>query len=201
MAVSARVLLTLFLGAGSLLGCEQAEPVQEPLPPAREVVPTFFEIDAVDDPLATGHLLMRAGQYELALRAFTRAFARGDSRTDGDIELALGTVNARLGRLRAAERFLDRAVSKGPNSIEAWNNLGVVVMSQGDLTKARNAFQTAFALSNGTNDAARMNLARVDELDAQQEVAPDLLLSELTLVRQGSGRYLLGTPTGEGETE
>ena len=74
---------------------------QEPVPQMRSVMPTVYDVDQVDDPLATGHLLMRAGQYELALRAFTRAYASGQTGPSGQIEAALGTVNARLGRLRA----------------------------------------------------------------------------------------------------
>lgn len=195
LAGKAAILLVLGLGA--------CTPMQgdEPLPETRYSTPTLYDIDAVDDPLATGHLLMRAEQFELALRAYTRAFALGQTGEPGQIEVALGTVNARLGRLHTAKRFLSIAVEKNPSSIEAWNNLGVVNLSLLDLVKARNAFETAFALSSGTNIAARENLARMDEVEANETPAPELLLSEFTLVRHGSGRYLLGTPSGEGETE
>ena len=157
-------------------------------------MPTVYDVDTVDDPLATGHLLMQAAQYELALRAFTRAYALGDTGEPGQIEAALGTVNARLGRLNAAERFLDIAVGKAPDSVEIWNNLGVVALSQRDLNKAHNAFQTAFALSSGTNDAARANLARIEQLTDGEIPETDMVQTDLTLVRHGSGRYLLGTP-------
>ncbi len=170
---------------------------QEPVPQMRSVMPTVYDVDQVDDPLATGHLLMRAGQYELALRAFTRAYASGQTGPSGQIEAALGTVNARLGRLRAAERFLEIAVDKAPASVEAWNNLGVVALSMQDLATARNAFQTAFALSSGSNEVARANLARIEELQGDVVPVSDDAQTDLTLVRHGSGRYLLG----EGEAE
>ena len=171
------------------------------MPEPRRVVPDVFDIEVVDDPFATGHLLMRSAQYELALRAFTRALGEGDVGPPGAIEAALGTANAGLGRMPTAERYLDAAVAKDPSSVESWNNLGVVAMSRGKLNKARNAFLTAFALSDGTSDTARKNLARLDEREADSAIPSGDMPAELTLVRQGSGRYLLDTPSSSGGTQ
>jgi 2-phospho-L-lactate transferase/gluconeogenesis factor (CofD/UPF0052 family) len=66
-----------------------------------------------------------------------------------------------------------------------------------DLATARNAFQTAFALSSGSNEVARANLARIEELQGDVVPVSDDAQTDLTLVRHGSGRYLLG----EGEAE
>lgn len=173
----------------------------EPLPEPRLVTPTIVDIDIVDDPMGTGHMLMRAGHSELALRAFSRAYRIGDHGEPGEIEAALGTVNAQMGRLPSAERYLDISVQKAPGSVETWNNLGVVAMSLGKYDKARNAFTTAFALSSGRSDAARANLVRLDEIVAALPVAELPEPPDLELVRQGSGRYVLDTPSASGGTQ
>ena len=59
------------------------------------------------DGLIVGHRLMAAGEYELALRAYTRAAAQQGLNVD--TLSALGSANLKLGRLGQAERLLRRA--------------------------------------------------------------------------------------------
>ena len=76
----------------------------------------------------------------------------------------------------------------------AWNNLGVVLMEQGNLGEAERVFRTAFALDNGQSEQIRDNLrlalAKLENpaYDAENN-------TNFALVRRGSGEYqLLATP-------
>ena len=62
------------------------------------------EGEAVDG-LIVGHRLMEAGQYELALEAFTRAAATHG--LTGEVLTSLGTANLGLGRLNQSETLLE----------------------------------------------------------------------------------------------
>ena len=77
------------------------------------------------DGLIVGHRLMAAGQFELALNAYTRAAAQQG--LNPDTLSALGSANLRLGRLGQAERWLRRATDEAPDFAPAWNNLGDIV--------------------------------------------------------------------------
>ncbi len=108
------------------------------------------------DPIETGHRLMAAGQFELALDAYTRAAAR-----DGlsvDVLAGLGSANLRLGRLGQAERWLRLAVEEDEGFVPAWNNLGVVLMERREYGEASEAFRRAYALDSGGSDTIRDNL-------------------------------------------
>ncbi|KQI69357.1 hypothetical protein AN189_06625 [Loktanella sp. 3ANDIMAR09] len=113
--------------------------------------------EAETDGLVVGHRLMAAGEYELALRAYTRAAARDGLNVD--TLSALGSANLRLGRLGQAEDLLRRAAEDAPDFPPAWNNLGVLLMEQGKFAEAAEVFRRAFATDNGNSDAIRQNLA------------------------------------------
>ncbi|MCX7301974.1 MAG: tetratricopeptide repeat protein [Rhodobacterales bacterium] len=108
------------------------------------------------DGLIVGHRLMAAGQYELALDAYTRA--AGQQGLNVDTLSALGSANLRLGRLGQAEVLLRRAVEMDPTFAPAWNNLGVVLMEQGKTGEAAETFRRAYATDNGNSDQIRDNL-------------------------------------------
>ncbi len=143
--------------------------------------------EAVDG-LLVGHRLMAAGEYELALKAYSRAVATHG--LSSDVLSAIGSANLRLGRLKQAEKFLETAVDRDPDFVPAWNNLGVVQMSLGKLPDARASFQRAYALDNGNSDEIRDNLRHVIALmgDFSAENPPEY---DFMLVRRGNGRYLL----------
>ncbi|MBF9029183.1 tetratricopeptide repeat protein [Rhodobacterales bacterium HKCCE3408] len=141
------------------------------------------------DQMIVGDRLMEAGEYDLAIRAYYRAAAtRG---TDARILIALGSASLALGRLGQAEDFLRGAVEQVPEEPVAWNNLGVVLMEQGNYGEARQVFQRAFALDSGRSDDIRENLrlaiARMENLvypEPENE-------NRYGLERRGGGRWLL----------
>lgn len=138
--------------------------------------------------LEVGNRLMAAGEYELALRAFTRA-ALEQGMTE-DIQISIGTANIGLGRLGQAEMQLRRAIRDYPRSPEAWNNLGVVLMETDQTPEARQVFRTAYALDNGESDAIRDNLRLAL---AKSEISDTAIENEqdYKLVQRGQGEYLI----------
>lgn len=147
------------------------------------------------DGLVVGHRLMAAGQYQLALDAYTRA--AGQQGLNVDTLSALGSANLRLGRLGQAERLLRRAVEADAEFPPAWNNLGVILMEQGRVGEASEMFRRAYATDNGNSDQIRDNLrlalARLD----QQGYAEPQQDDQYELIRRGPGDYLiLAAPRG-----
>ncbi len=136
------------------------------------------------DGLIVGHRLMAAGEYQLALDAYTRA--AGQQGLNVDTLSALGSANLRLGRLGQAERLLRRAVALDPDFPPAWNNLGVMLMEQGNVAEATEVFRRAYATDNGNSDQIRDNLrlalARLDS-SGYETVNEDI---NFELVRRGS---------------
>jgi Flp pilus assembly protein TadD len=141
------------------------------------------------DGVEVGHRLMAAGQYELALKSFTRAAL--EQGLTPEIISSMGSANLGLGRLGQAEDLLRRAVKEEPEWPEAWNNLGVLLMEQGKTTEAVQIFRTAFALDNGESasirDNLRLALAKSENPDTVDEE------QEYKLVRRGRGEYLIRT--------
>jgi tetratricopeptide (TPR) repeat protein len=141
------------------------------------------------DGIEVGHRLMAAGEYDLALDAFTRAAL--DHGMTPEVLTGLGSANLGLGRLGQAEKLLRRAVEAAPDWAEAWNNLGVVLMETGQLAEAQQVFRRAYALDNGESDSIRDNLRLAlakSEIDANNGGAEG---QEYKLVRRGSGDFLI----------
>lgn len=152
--------------------------------------PGFVEGSTVDN-LTVGHRLMAAGQFELALQAYTRA--AGDQGLNVDTFSALGSANLRLGRLGQAETLMRRAVEADSTFAPALNNLGVVLMERGKISEAAQVFRRAFAADNGNSDEIRDNLrlalARLDDRDYAQPQENE----QFRLVRRGPGDYQILT--------
>ncbi|ROT99116.1 tetratricopeptide repeat protein [Histidinibacterium lentulum] len=144
---------------------------------------------AAEDQLIVGDRLMAAGQYELALDAYTRA--AGERGLNSETLAALGSANLRLGRLNQAERQLRRAVEADDASPEAWNNLGVVLMESGQNGEAAQMFRRAFATSNGQSDAIRDNLRLALAKLADPGYTDVNENSDFRLVQRGTGDFLL----------
>ena len=143
------------------------------------------------DGLVVGHRLMAAGQYELALDAYTRAAS--EQWINVDVLSALGSANLQLGRLGQAEQILRRATEVDETFPPAWNNLGVVLMEQGKFGEASRVFRVAFALDSGRSAEIRENL----RLALAKRGNPDYSSpqEDFRLVRRGPGVYqLLETP-------
>lgn len=148
--------------------------------------------EAVDG-LIVGHRLMEAQEYELALKAYYRA--AGEEGVTVDTLSAIGSANLALGRLGQAEKILRRALEIDPTFVPAMNNLGVVLMEQGNFGEARVFFQRAFAQDSGQTDSIGENLKLAiaqseasvyDGVQEQQE-------GGFRLVRQEKGKYVLLT--------
>lgn len=141
--------------------------------------------------LEVGHRLMDAGQFELALEAYTRA--AGDQGLNVDTLSALGSANLRLGRLGQAERLMRRAIEADPTFAPALNNLGVILMERGQTAEAVEVFRRAFATDNGNSDQIRDNfrlaLARLEETSYRADQEADTV----QLVRAGESGYQILT--------
>lgn len=143
--------------------------------------------EAVDG-LTVGHRLMAAGEHELALKAYLRsASERG---LNADVLSALGSANLALGRLGQSEELLRRSIDEDETFAAAWNNLGVVLMEQGEFGEASRVLRTAFALDNGASDEIRNNYRlALAKIDNPEYVDPNN--NNFSLVRRGNGEYLL----------
>jgi len=108
------------------------------------------------DPIETGHRLMSAGEYQLALDSYMRAAAREG--LTPDTLAGMGSANLRLGRLGQAEDQLRRAVEADATFVPAWNNLGVLLMEEKKYGEASEVFRRAYAADSGNSDTIRDNL-------------------------------------------
>lgn len=144
---------------------------------------------ATVDQLLVGHRLMAAAEYEQALKAYNRAAAQQGLNVD--TLSAIGSANLALGRLGQAERWMRRAVDADPSFAPAWNNLGVVLMEQGKISEASEAFRRAFAADNGNSDEIRDNLRLALanlENPGHNEVRAN---QNYNLIRRGAGDFAL----------
>ncbi len=140
------------------------------------------------DGLIVGHRLMESGEYELALRSYTRTIPTLGPTVD--VLSAIGSANLKLGRLGQAETYLRQAIEVDASFVPAWNNLGVILISRGELSEARETFRVAYGLDRGESTEIRDNLLLAERKLANIE--PEIEdTANFRLVRRGSGRYLL----------
>ncbi|WP_138935215.1 tetratricopeptide repeat protein [Roseovarius arcticus] len=140
------------------------------------------------DAATVGHRLIEAGEFELAIKAFSRAAL--DEGMTSEVLLGLGSAYLGLGRVGQAEQLLRDAIDKDERSPEAWNNLGVTLMEQGEIAEAEQVFRRAYALDNGESDSIRDNL-RLALAKQENQVYADTQDQEYKLVRRGSSDYLI----------
>ena len=143
------------------------------------------------DGLIVGHRLMAAGEFELALRAYTRAAAQQGLNVD--TLSALGSANLRLGRLNQAEKLLRRATEEAPDFPAAWNNLGVILLERGNYAEASEVFRRAFATDNGNSDQIRENLRLALANLEDPDYDPSQQNQDFKLVRRGQGDFVILT--------
>ena len=142
------------------------------------------------DGLLVGHRLMSAGEYELALKGYTRAASQQGLNVD--TLSALGSANLRLGRLGQAERLLRHATEQDPSFPAAWNNLGVILMEQGKISEAAQVFRRAFATDNGNSEQIKENL-RISLAQISDPTYDPSQNQDVKLVRRGTGDFVLLT--------
>ena len=145
--------------------------------------------EATQDGLTVGHRLMSAGEYELALKAYTRAASQQGLNVD--TMSAIGSANLRLGRLGQAERWLRRATQEAPDFPAAWNNLGVILLEQGKYAEASEIFRNAFATDNGKSDQIRENLRLALANLGDPNYDPSQQNQDFKLVRRGTGDFVI----------
>ena len=174
---------------GLLAGCGE-DPNVLLLPDVQPNKQTSANISGEEsvDGLIVGHRLMDAGEYALALRAYTGTIPERGLTVD--VVSAIGSANMKLGRLGQAEDFLRRAVKIDDGFVPAWNNLGVILISRGEFSEAREVFKVAYGLDRGESTDIRANLLLAEEKLANIEPQIDTDANFL-LVRRGNGRYLL----------
>ncbi|MEO3415539.1 tetratricopeptide repeat protein [Roseovarius sp. CAU 1744] len=166
----------------ALAGCSQGPISENPYAPGLQ------KNGAAVDGLVVGHRLMAAGEYDLALDAFSRAALTHG--LNADVLAGLGTANLGLGRLGQAEDLLRRALKLEGNSPEIWNNLGVVLIEQGKNAEAEQFFRRAYALDNGESDSIRDNL-RLALAKLENSDYGEAREQEYKVVRRGSGEFVI----------
>lgn len=167
-----------------LAGCAPPGPLEALDPPVRAAAAPG------DTWLQAGKRMLAAGEPQLARDAFARSLI--EEGVSAEAYTGAGIAATQRGLATEARRHFERARDLAPRSVVAHNNLGVVLVSLGDLPAARQAFQAAFALSNGSSDIAGDNLSRTEAALAAAAAAqaPDPALSH-GLRRLGSGEYEL----------
>ncbi|HEX6102962.1 MAG TPA: tetratricopeptide repeat protein [Alphaproteobacteria bacterium] len=165
-----------FLPRGPLDGLEAPAPLPQP------------ETSWLD----LGRRLLAADRPAEAGQAFLRSL-----REEGMTAAALtgaGVAAERQGMLAEALRHFEAARLRAPGSPTAHLNLGAVLYRMGELHAARRAFQTALALSGGTDAFAARNLAMSEAAIVRAEAAAlDRSAAEapLRIERIGPARFRL----------
>jgi Flp pilus assembly protein TadD len=134
--------------------------------------------------LEAAHQMMAGGEYELALRGYTRAIA--EDGLDGRVIAGLGAANLQLDREGQARTLLDRGTRIDPQSTAVWNNFGVALAEAGERRAAEDAFTVASSFAPQSDSVIPANLAKLKGKDISAAPA-----SRFTLVRHKSGLYLL----------
>ena len=140
--------------------------------------------------LDLGRSYLETGELRLARAAFIRSL-----RVEGTSAAALtgaGIAAERQGLLSEAQRLFELALKLAPSSEIAHNNLGAVQYKQGDYQGAKRSFQTAFAISSGTNRVAAHNLG-LAELALKEKAEGEIPITEnpVPLQREGTSEYRL----------
>lgn len=128
--------------------------------------------------------MMVRSEYDLALRAYTRAIQ--EVGLTGPIIGGIGAANAQLERTNQAHRYLDRGTKIAPQSVSVWNNLGVVLSHMGDMVAGRAAFGVAAHVGQRPDPVIAANIEVAE--GSASELAPDV--PHLAL-RHSSGLYLI----------
>lgn len=140
------------------------------------------------DGLLVGHRLMDAGEFELAISAYSRAAV--DQGITAEVLAGIGSANLSLGRLGTAERLLRQSIEEDAEAPEVWNNLGVVLMEKGEIAEAEQVFRRAYAIDNGESDSIRDNLRLALEKSENTDYGAEVE-QDYKLVRRGSSDFLI----------
>jgi tetratricopeptide (TPR) repeat protein len=142
--------------------------------------------------LGAADAFMVRGEYELALRGYTRAIA--EAGLSGPVIGGIGAAHLQLERHGQARAVLDRGTRIEPQSVSVWNNLGVALAEAGERRAARDAFALARSLEPTSDPAVRANL---DQLKGKK--IPATPATAFQLVRHETGLFLILEGAGGGE--
>jgi tetratricopeptide (TPR) repeat protein len=156
-----------------------------------EAPDSIGRLDGAIDGLVVGDRLMEAGEYELALRAYYRAGAESRDGLSVDLLTAIGAANLALGRVGQAETQFRAALDIDPSFVPALNNLGAVLIEQGEYGEARRVLEQAFALDSGGSETIRDNLRLAIARMENQVYTGENEQNRPGLIRRGGGRYIL----------
>ena len=156
------------------------------MPPIERLV-----AESGDTWLTAGKRLLATGENELAQKAFEHSLA-----AEGPTAEAMtgaGLAAEAQGLLTMAARYFEKARDLAPESVAAHNNLGVVLFRLDEPYQARQAFQAAFALSDGTSTMAMQNLRLSEEVIAEREARLSVADSATNyrVDRRGSSEFTL----------
>ncbi len=187
--------IRLTILATSLIGLAACENTSGLSAPEEQVMAPGVDLDALANSegasnVETGHRLIAAGEYELAIRSFNRAaLERGT--LDAEILSGLGTANLGMGRLGEAEKLLRRAVEMEDAEPVDFNNLGVLLMEKDKPSEAVAYFKRGFALSNGENIAIRDNLRLALAKSENSVTTSEEKQTDYKLVRRGNSEFVI----------
>ncbi len=120
-----------------------------------------------------GYELETRGNYEEALRLFTRCEAVAPGRPD--IQVMRGALLADIGQSAAAESLFDLALATDPQNLDALYRLGVARYRQGRFDDAIEPLEKAIAVAGGQYFEPTLWLARVEWSRGQPAAARQLL--------------------------
>lgn len=158
-------------------------------------------VSARDDAAARmtlGRVLLQAGELEEALDCFRHA--TGDAATAADAGFHAGQILHRLGRSAEAAQALETVLVSRPDHGPAWNQLGVIHLTQGRVTAAREAFQSSLrvrprdpgTLANLAAACRRLgdDASSARALETALAIAPESVpvLAGLAALERGRGR-------------
>jgi len=110
-----------------------------------------------------GLLFKQDGKFKQALDSFEGAVASSSGLPeDATVWNEIGLLYDDEGRLSAAEKCYEKAVTLDPTLARAWNNWGVCAFVREDWKTARVRFEKALEIQPD-NENARLNLADLPE--------------------------------------
>ncbi|TGJ72921.1 hypothetical protein EYR41_000045 [Orbilia oligospora] len=142
------------------------------------------EIAKMEEKIENGHKAVKLGEWQMAVDYFTEAMVIDNSIAMNSTFRALAYMA--LGKPAFAHDDATAATRLNPKDKLGWSALGDANVSLGNLTRAKEAYQTAFNLSGGKDDqiteklddiAAKLN-ARIEFINKQTDTSLALTLEK-----------------------
>ncbi|MEM7508654.1 MAG: tetratricopeptide repeat protein [Pseudomonadota bacterium] len=139
--------------------------------------------------LEQGRTFLRLGEYGEAKKQFISAINLGG--VTAEALTGVGLAEEGQGHLNVAQSFFERALKLAPNSVMAHNNLGVILFRRARYHEAKQAFQSAYAISSGSSEIAQHNLRLANLTVAEIDANEAGIVQSHRLVRIGTDEYSL----------